>query len=259
MTQWSPWRWRLVAVLAAMACAACIAQAGAPSPAERARQILAATGVRGGLVVHFGCGDGTLTAALRANDSYLVHGLDADPKNVAAARAHIQALGLYGKVTVQKWDGRHLPYIDNLVNLIVSERPVEVSEDELMRVLAPGAVAYIKQAGRWNKKIKPWPEDIDQWTHYLHDATNNAVAHDKVVGPPRRLQWVGSPRWARHHDRMSSINAVVSSGGRVFYIMDEGSRASILLPPRTSRGTGIPWKERTTCRLISNRCSQGLR
>ncbi|MCK4294095.1 MAG: hypothetical protein KAY65_12930, partial [Planctomycetes bacterium] len=39
---------------------------------ERARQILDATGVKGGLVVHIGCGDGKLTAALRANDSFIV-------------------------------------------------------------------------------------------------------------------------------------------------------------------------------------------
>ena len=52
----------------------------------QAQQILAATGVQGGLVVHLGCGDGRLTAALHANDSYLVHGLDADPANVDQAR-----------------------------------------------------------------------------------------------------------------------------------------------------------------------------
>jgi len=47
-----------------------------------ARKILSETGVKGGLVVHLGCGDGKLTAALRANDSYLVQGLDADEGNV---------------------------------------------------------------------------------------------------------------------------------------------------------------------------------
>lgn len=214
-------------------CLALPAKAG-QNPAQQARQILDATGVKGGLIVHLGCTDGKLTAALHASDSYLVEGLANNAAAVAKARQYIKSLGLYGKVTVQKWDGRHLPYIDNLVNLIVSEQPVEVSEDELMRVLAPGAVAYIKQAGRWDKKIKPWPKDIDQWTHYLHDATNNAVAHDKVVGPPRRLQWVGSPRWARHHDRMASMSALVSAAGRIFYIMDEGPRYSILLPPRWS-------------------------
>ncbi len=35
--------------------------------AALAREILDATGVRGGLVVHLGCGDGKLAAALRAN------------------------------------------------------------------------------------------------------------------------------------------------------------------------------------------------
>jgi len=65
---------------------------------HQARQILAATGVNGGLVVHFGCGDGKLTAALRANDSYRMHGLDADPANIDQARRHLQTLGLYGPV-----------------------------------------------------------------------------------------------------------------------------------------------------------------
>jgi len=33
---------------------------------RRAKQILNATNVKGGLIVHIGCGDGKLTAALRA-------------------------------------------------------------------------------------------------------------------------------------------------------------------------------------------------
>ena len=60
-----------------------------------ARQILEATGVKGGLIVHLGCGDGKLTAALRANDSYVVHGLDTNTENVKKARGHIQSLGIY--------------------------------------------------------------------------------------------------------------------------------------------------------------------
>ena len=39
---------------------------GRNAEADAARQILQATGVRGGLIVHLGCGDGKLTAALRA-------------------------------------------------------------------------------------------------------------------------------------------------------------------------------------------------
>ena len=65
-----------------------------------AQRILDATGVRGGLIVHVGCGDGKLTAALRASDSYVVHGLDADAGNVAQARDSVRKAGLYGKVSV---------------------------------------------------------------------------------------------------------------------------------------------------------------
>ena len=199
---------------------------------QKAAQILSKTGVKGGFVVHIGCEDGKLTAALRANDSYLVHGLDRDAKNIEKARKHIQSLNLYGKVSVEQWDGKLLPYTDNLVNLLVSERPIDVPMNEVLRVLVPNGLAYIKKDGTWRKILKPRPKEIDEWTHYLHDASGNAVAHDSVVGPPNRLQWVGSPRWARHHDHMASMSALVSTGGRIFYILDEGPTASIQLLPK---------------------------
>ena len=94
---------------------------------EDAEQILSATGVQGGLIVHLGCGDGKLTAALRAGDGYLVHGLDADRANVARARAYVESLGLYGDVAIDEWVGPALPYADNLVNLLVAEDLGEVS------------------------------------------------------------------------------------------------------------------------------------
>ena len=203
-------------------------------PAEQARQILEETAVKGGLIVHIGCGNGKLTAALRVNDSYLVHGLDADAERIRQAREHIQLLGLYGVVSVDRLVGSHLPYIDNLVNLLVAENPDTIPMDEVLRVLVPNGVAYVRKGDSWTRTIKPRPEEIDEWTHYLHDASNNAVAHDSVVGPPGRLQWVGSPRWSRHHDHMSSTSALVSAGGRIFHIFDEGLRASIELPPKWS-------------------------
>ena len=66
--------------------------------------ILKKTGVTGGVIVHLGCGDGQMTAALRADDSFLVHGLDADARNVQESRERIQSLGLYGKVSVDTFD-----------------------------------------------------------------------------------------------------------------------------------------------------------
>jgi len=42
-------------------------QADKRSASQQAQAILKASGVQGGLIVHFGCGDGKLTVALRAN------------------------------------------------------------------------------------------------------------------------------------------------------------------------------------------------
>jgi len=197
---------------------------------KEARWIIDETGVKGGLVVHVGCGDGILTAALRAGDSYLVHGLDSGPGNIHKAREHMRKLGLSGKVSVELWTGKRLPYIDNLVNLLVLEDSKNVPMDEVMRVLCPDGVACIKSDGKWNVVVKPRPKEIDEWTHFLHDATGNAVARDTVVGPPRRMQWVAAPAWARNHHKIASISAVVSAQGRIFYIVDEGPAASMLIP-----------------------------
>ncbi|MHC4084933.1 MAG: outer membrane protein assembly factor BamB family protein [Planctomycetota bacterium] len=194
----------------------------ASSYEQKAKQILSNTGVKGGLIVHIGCRDGKLTSSLRANDRYVVHGLDADPDGVAKARRYIQGLGLYGKVSVETFDGRDLPYVDNLVNLLVVEDSGQVPMKECLRVLTPNGIAYIKSGSRWNKTVKPWPEAIDEWTHFLHDASNNPVAADMRVGPPRRMQWTCGPLWARSHEFTSSLIAMVSGGGRLYYIFDEG-------------------------------------
>ncbi len=212
------------ALALAAASAAPAAESGDAEAAARA--IRKDTGVRGGLVVHLGCGGGRLTAALGEGEGWLVQGLARTDETLAAARAHVRSRGRYGPVCVARFDGTRLPYVDNLVNLLVTEDLGGVPMAEVRRVLAPGGVAWI--AGR--TIVQPRPDAHDEWTHYLHDASNNAVAHDAAVGPPRHFQWVGSPRWSRHHDRMASMSAMVTAGGRVFTIMDEGPRSSIMLP-----------------------------
>ncbi len=199
---------------------------------DDARTLLNQSGVSGGFVVHLGAGDGQLTQALRQNEATQVHGLVRRGSQLDEIRQRVRQAGHYGDVSFDRFEGADLPYVDNLVNLLVAEDQGEVPLDEVLRVLVPNGVAMIKTDNGWDKIVKPRPETIDEWTHYLHDATGNSVAHDDEVGPPRHLQWVGSPRWSRHHDRMASMSALVSSGGRMFYIMDEGSRISIQLPPK---------------------------
>lgn len=197
---------------------------------QSAAKLVKSSGVQGGLIVHLGSGDGKRTEALRRSDSYMVQGWDRSAANVAKARVNLRAGGNYGKVSVDRLDGKALPYIDNFANLVVADDMLGVSMDEIKRILAPRGVAMVTKGGKTTKWVKPVPEDIDDWSHYLHNPSGNAVAQDDRVGPPRRMQWVGSPRWSRHHDRMASMSALVSAAGRLFYIMDEGSRVSIQLP-----------------------------
>lgn len=208
---------RLMTILTAVLAASSVARPPADDTPQ-ARTILETSGTKGGLIVHVGCGDGKLTAALRANDGFVVHGLDVDVKNVEAARKHIQSVGLYGTVSVDQFDGKRLPYADNLANLVVTSGECRVPNDEVLRVLAPNGVALLGD----KKIVKPRPGDIDEWTHFLHDAGNNAVARDKRVDAPRSLQWMAPPLWLRSHETPSGFQAMVCGGGRVFYIFDEG-------------------------------------
>jgi len=220
-------------VVVSLACATILQAANTPErggASKLAQQILEATGVKGGVIVHLGCGDGRLTAALRASDRFLVQGLDADAKNVDAARKHIRSLGLYGNVSAEQFSGKRLPYVDNLVNLVVAEDLGGVPPDEVMRVLAPLGVAYVKQGDEWTKTVKPWPENIDEWQQHFHGADNNAVAKDTVVGPPRHYQWIAEPEWMRSHLTLPSISSLISSGGRLFLVEDLGSAEHPALP-----------------------------
>ncbi len=219
-----------------------------PAPGS-AGDLVDAAGAEGGLVVHLGCGDGRLTAPLRTGDGFLVQGLDADAANVTEAREHLRSLGIYGPVSAEAFDGRRLPYADDLVNLLVVSDRFDVPGEEILRVLAPGGAAMVADGDAagpaatvgsaeklqidgktWAKIVKPWPEAIDEWTHYLHGPDNNAVAHDTVVGPPRHMQWLADPEWARNHHRLCSISSVVTARGRLFCVVDEATAANMNVP-----------------------------
>ena len=118
-----------VPVLLAVCLLSCTAEAKKIDAITLAKEILDTTGVQGGIVVHLGCGNGKLTVALRVSNRYTVHGLEADPAKVAEARIYIQAQGIYGPVSVERYLGSVLPYTDNLINLIVVDYRGQKTED----------------------------------------------------------------------------------------------------------------------------------
>jgi len=214
----------------ALAAVLAFAQAGAAQTSAKA--VVEASGVKGGLVVVLGCDESALLADLRVAGPYLVHGLDSRAEKVAAAREHLRQKGLYGPVTVSRLRGTELPYVDGLVNLIVVAGRTGIPAEEINRALAPGGAV----ADLWKPKFeitrKPRPAEIDEWGHFLHDASNNAVSTDTRVGPPRGVRWTCGPRYARSHEHFASLSAMVTAGGRVFTIIDEGPISSVYLPPQ---------------------------
>ncbi|MGB2824482.1 MAG: PQQ-binding-like beta-propeller repeat protein, partial [Phycisphaerae bacterium] len=232
-------RWRPAACLAVLA-AFTWSPAVPGAEIDSAGRLVQDSGVKGGLVVHVGCGSAEWTAALRVNQRYVVQGLEPDAASVAEAAKRLRDRRLPGPVTVIRWDGKRpegtsvgrLPYADNLVNLMIVDSPKDLPADEIMRVLAPRGIAYVRSNGGWKKHAKPWPDTIDEWTHFLHGPDNNAVAEDTRVAPPRHLQWVAGPRWARSHDHLASVSAAVTAAGRLFYMVDEGPIASVKAPSK---------------------------
>lgn len=207
-----------------------LALAGASGAEDRAQALVKEARFPGGIAVHVGGADATLLRAVEQQSPRLLgHLLMAKEEDALKAREGLVAAGLHGKITVGQWQSGALPFIDNFVNLLIVEQPDAVAREELLRVLAPEGTAFLGA----EVIHKPRPATMDDWPHQLYDASGNAVSKDKALKPPLgRLQWVGSPRWSRHHDKMSSVSACVSGDGKVFYIFDEGSTFTPYLPCR---------------------------
>jgi outer membrane protein assembly factor BamB len=194
--------------------------AAMPCLAGRAEDLAARADVAGGLVVLLG-GQAELAADFEAREGWLVHVLAEDQAQAGAARARLRSRKLAHRVAVGVAGGAELPYADRAVNLLIAPAGLgQVPEAEARRVLSPLGAAVIGQ----DRVIRrPWPETIDEWTHFLHGPGGNAVAADREVAEPRGIQWNAPPKWNRHHGQLGGLSAMVTSRGRVFAILDEGA------------------------------------
>lgn len=201
------------------------------------------TGIHGGLAVVLGAADAELMRELAAH-GFVVQALDTDGNRVSALRQRLLADGRHGRVSAVTFDGKRLPYVDNLVNLLVlQDGTFKTPEAEMVRVVAPRGVLAsrtqpetfklnVHRLGDWFVYRKSVPDTIDDWPMHMYEPGNNAVSRDREVGPPKRLQWRSGPTWTRSHEFASSLNAMVSMKGKLFYVMDEGSRLSPILPEK---------------------------
>ena len=176
----------------------------------------------------------------------------ADYRKVQEFRSNLARSGQYGQVSVlHHTDSSALPFSESTVNILVcfASKPEEI-ESEVLRVLTPGGHCLVPRKVEfaskswmeahpqtvnygqrsWTVYRKTRPAEIADWTHYLYDASNSCVSDDTVVDAPFHLRWKAGPLWSRAHEVMASTSAMVSEGGRVYTIVDEGPAASTLLP-----------------------------
>ena len=220
--------------------------------AERASErILNASDRRDGLCVIVNASGPELAVALAKRSKFVVQTLH-DTAELDAIRKSVDQCGLYGRVSARKASFERLPYTDNLINLLIAcdyhlLQRHGLTVDEMLRVVAPHGEIWLQcssasdaetaqrhllkgglapteingEGGRWVRAAKPYPREMDQWSHFRHDATGNMVARDTLVGPPRRVQWVSGPIWQRHHALTPGTSSMITACGRLFYIQDE--------------------------------------
>ena len=193
-------------LLGLMACGTARGEAGAQEAIQASR-------IKGGLCVVLGSADADLAAAIAGDGTFLVHCLSADAAAVDVARQTLAAKGLYGRASVERWNADTLPYVDNLVSLLVVIDPGKTTEAGRLRVLRPGGEMLARVAaatGKFAATGKPRPEGVDEWTHWRHGPDRNAVSGDRVVDVPEGVQWLASS------GAIGERAHVVLAGGRLF-------------------------------------------
>lgn len=187
-------------------------------------------------MVQLGAADTSTAIALAKTGRYIINLLDADAKTITKAQSILHDNAVYGVAAAETLaDFSHLPYSENLINLIIAESSPAKAK-EIFRVLVPDGALVVTQPGalnevnlkdagflniqevpdpsggngKWLIAHKPWPDNMGHWSHPRHDSNGNAVSPDTAVGEPRRIRWI-----AGHSG--NEVEGMVSDDGRNFY------------------------------------------
>ncbi len=210
-----------------------------------------------GLCLVVGEADGKLTASLAEASRLYVQGCSWEAKGIQAGREALVAAGVVNRASIVWTAADHLPYTDNLINLVVCSTwsGRKASLEEIVRVLAPGGTALLgnetnpgaisgcaaklKQGGvkdvkalsrkGWIRFTKPVDPGFDTWSHNLGGADLSYVNNDKGAGPWQELRWIGEPKFGSLH---STYWGRVTAGGKIYYLenrSDHGKRQMYLV------------------------------
>lgn len=221
-----------------------------------------------GLGLVLGDLDGKLTATLAKGGRMHVQALDRDRERAEKLRQTLQQNG----AAAIWWRTAHLPYLDDLLNLVVingwgGPECKGLKLDDVVRVLVPGGVAVVgsdagsaadaaallaeagqvklAQAeklalpGAWLRITKLTNPDFGEWTSAAGGPEWNRVSQDKVFSVPfPEIRWCNGPIWA-----VGSFRNAVYAGGRSFH------EESIWLSPTNSQWMLVARDAHNGCEL----------
>jgi outer membrane protein assembly factor BamB len=221
-----------------------------------AEAIVMESGVTKGYCLILGAERGRLAFELAKRTDLHVVGIEPNLAKVQAARAALDAAGLYGdRVVIDHGDLSALPYSDYFANLIISDTLLLTGEipgnpGELARHLKPcgGVICPGMPADRLGKatplsrdKLAGWLDKMQlgrcrigetnglwaslrrgplpgagRWTHQYADAGNTACSDDRVLAGSLGLLWFGEPGSAPMVNRHDAAAAPLAVNGRLF-------------------------------------------
>jgi hypothetical protein len=149
-------------------------------------QVIRDARITGGLIAQIGSENLSLR---ELGERFHVRLLLGDSAAAARAQTAIDEAGVTGRFTAEVWTGGRLPFAERVLNALVVANDALVSDEEARRVLAPRGLLITPKGAT----AMPVPHTMDEWSHYLYDASGNAVSKDREVAPPRSLRWWAEP------------------------------------------------------------------
>ena len=176
-----------------------------------------------------------------AGPGRVIQGMTVSPDLVPALRQKLRQQQPAGRAFVDPLTPGRLPYLDNLMNLVVVQniaglKQAGIGFSEILRVTGPMGMiciegtsdevgkqlgemnpARMEQAGSqdgWVRLRKLKPAGMDEWPQTYHDPGNTMHSNDTLVGPPTVPQWISGPSLGEESQVKCAFHA---AGGRVFF------------------------------------------
>lgn len=192
---------------------------------QAAEEILKRSGAKKGYGLIVGNEQGRLAYELAKRSELKIYAVEADAKNVAAARANLSRAGLYGtRIVVHQADPANVPYSNYFANVIASDSLLKTgalvgNPQKLARHLKPlgGAIVLGQPAGAPGKAIEI--ADVTAWLQRTELGEHSELGEQsKLVSDDRwailtRGALPGAGNWS--HQYGNAANTAVSLDRRV--------------------------------------------